>query len=185
MNTADDVRCDIEVATDEPDYAAVNTLWLALLKLTNLQSGASEKARMAALVRQIPANEAREIVSHPAVDALLNLDPPLGTVLVNSHERTDPERTQRALREIRANRVGDPTSALLSLGRLLKDIRNTREHGFKTRRGARDAAILGAARNILEAICRSTLAHATAPSPPLDGGRPRGEGPDETASKFR
>lgn len=159
MTTLDDMRGDIEASANEPDYVAVNTLWLALLKLANTQSGLKEKARMVALVQQIPANEAKAIVNLPAVDTLLNLDPPLETVLVSQYERNDPEGTQRVIEVVRANRTSHPTTALSNLGSLLKRIRDKREHGFKTRHGPRDYVILGATRSILEALCRSALAH--------------------------
>jgi hypothetical protein len=89
MATIDDVRGDLEASATESDYAAVNTLWLALLKLANTQTGSNKKGRMVALVRYIPVDEARAIVNHPAVDTLLNLDPPLETIL-SQHEQGDP-----------------------------------------------------------------------------------------------
>lgn len=150
MTTIEDVWGDVEASANESGYAAVNTLWLALLKLANTQPGSTEKDRMVALVRQIPANEASEIVNLPAVDALLSLDPPLESVLASRYERNDPQGAQRAIDAIRVNRMSAPRTALLSLGPLLKRIRDKREHGFKTRHGPRDSVILGATRSILD-----------------------------------
>lgn len=53
MDPLEDVRLDIESAAAESDYVAVNTLWLALLKLANLEDGPQELARMVALVDRI------------------------------------------------------------------------------------------------------------------------------------
>src|SRR5215210_6617478 len=154
MANVDDIRGDIDASASETNYVAVNTLWLALLKLANTQSGSNERDRMVALVRRIPVDEARAIVDHPAVDTLLDLHPPLETML-SKHERGDPRRAQQNIESVRANRESDPVEALLSLGFLLKRIRDKREHGFKTRRGDRDAVILGASRTVLDHLCHS------------------------------
>ena len=161
MTTADDVREDIEAADNESDYTAVNTLWLALLKLANGEAGSTEEARMKALVLRIPAEEVKAIVNFPAVDTLLDLEPPLESVSVNKHERSDSKRAREEIAAIKAHRIDNPTLALIKLGSLLKRIRNKREHAFKRRQDERDANILGAARIILDALCRSAFAHAT------------------------
>jgi hypothetical protein len=158
MRTVDDVRGDLAASTNESDYTAVNTLWLALLKLANTQPGATERDRMVTLVRHVPVDEARAIVNLPSVDALLDLDPPLEMVLTQ-YERGDPVRVQRNIESIRQNRESNPTIALLDLGFVLKRIRDKREHGFKTRYGKRDLLILGAARTVLGLLCRTSLSH--------------------------
>lgn len=159
MKTVDEIRDDVEASARESDYVAVNTLWVALLRLANEQPGRTEKDRMCALVRRIPAGEAEAIVTDPAVDELLGIDPPLETVLVSPHERNDTENARKTIEAVRLDRTNDPTSALMNLGSLLKRIRNKREHGFKTRHRPRDLTILKEARNILDILCRSALAH--------------------------
>src|SRR5207248_2820366 len=54
MDSIADVRVDLEAAASESDYTAVNTLWLALLKLANMEQGKSELVRMVTLVGRIP-----------------------------------------------------------------------------------------------------------------------------------
>ena len=120
MSIADNVGGDLEASANESDYAAVNTLWLALLKLANMQPGSNEKARMVALFQQMPVNEVRAIVNHPAVDTLLDLDPPLETMLANPYEQNDAEGAQKAINTVRVNRTSNPTAALSGLGWLLK-----------------------------------------------------------------
>jgi hypothetical protein len=56
--------------------------------------------------------------------------------------------------------VGD---AMVSLGDVLRRIRNKRAHGFKCRGVERDGVILGAARGLLVALCEETLALSEVP----------------------
>ena len=148
------IRRDIEEADQSSDYVAVDLLWVALLKRANEMLGTKEHKRMLALVNTIPLEKQREILHHPAVDSLLNLDPPLESVLANPHEHLDPEKTAEALIKVRTFRDSNPSLALSKLGEILKRIRNKRAHGFKTPKGNRDSQILGAARQILRELCR-------------------------------
>jgi hypothetical protein len=138
MDPINDVRSDLEAAASESDYAAVNTLWLALLKLANLEDGKSELARMDTLVGHIPEDTVRAIVNDPAADALLNLDPPLETVISHPREKLETAKITAALEKVRSERAAALREALAGLGFVLKAIRNKREHGFKTRAGYRD-----------------------------------------------
>ena len=88
MNTLDTVRHEIGEATSQSDYTAVNTLWLALVKLANLEDQEKEKLRLEALVERIPVDVIRTIVEADDTDALLSLEPPLETVLSHRHEET-------------------------------------------------------------------------------------------------
>lgn len=148
-----DVDLDLKASASEPDYTAVNTLWLALLKLANLEKGKSERARMVTLVNRIPEANVRAILSAEAVDWLLNLEPPLETITSSPHEELRTNKVSEALKKLRDLRISSPKAALVSLGILLKEIRNKREHGFKTRVGPRDIEILRAARSILDKLC--------------------------------
>jgi hypothetical protein len=51
--------------------------------------------------------------------------------------------------EDRRVRSNSPSEALVALADVLKQIRNKRVHGFKTRKGVRDGVISGAARPLL------------------------------------
>jgi len=126
----EDVQSDVEGAIGEPDYTAVNTLWLGLLKLANEHEGRTEKLRMEALTQRIPEPTVREIMEHAAIDLLLDLDPPLETVLSHPHERLNDTEVREVLGQIRDRRAGSPREALSKLGVVLKTIRNKREHGF-------------------------------------------------------
>jgi hypothetical protein len=139
------------------DYEAVNAFWLVLLKSANQMPGSNEHERMLALVKKFPIDSANELLSCTAVDALINLSPPLEKILASSHERLYKKETQQAIEVIRSKRNTDPLAALISLGEILKRIRNKREHGFKTPDGPRDSEILSASRAILENMCAIAL----------------------------
>ena len=157
MHPFDDPHSDIEAAASESDYAAVNTLWLALLKLANLESGQKEHTRISALLDRIPEDAIRAIVDSPAVDSLLKLHPPLETVVSHPHERLETAEVKAALEKVRVSRSSAPREAMTALGIVLKKIRNKREHGFKTRLGLRDSEILGPARQLLDNLCRAAV----------------------------
>jgi hypothetical protein len=153
----EDVRSDLAAAASEADYTAVNTLWLALLKLANLEDGKSESDRMDALVRRIPEKAIQDIVNAPAVDAILNLDPLLETVVSHPREKLETIKVRAALKMVHAQRTTAPREALMKLGVVLKAIRNKREHGFKTRAGPRDREILRPARQLLLKLCQAAF----------------------------
>ena len=157
MEMLDDIRSDLKADGRESDYTAVNTLWLALLKLANLENGKSELARMDTLVGRIPEKIVRAIVNDPAVDALLNLNPPLETIISHQHELLETVKVTNALEKVRAQRAALPREGLAALGFVLKVIRNKREHGFKTRDGSRDTEILHSARQLLANLCQAAF----------------------------
>jgi hypothetical protein len=148
-----DIRTDLKAAERLSDYEAAEVLWVALVKAATRMSGGSEHGRMLELVSRMPVARVREVLHLPGVESLLNLDPPIETVLSDPHERLYPEDTRRAIDRIGEQRDSNPAEALVSLGEILKRIRNKRAHGFKTRRGPRDREILGAARQILLRLC--------------------------------
>ena len=148
---------EIQSAESMADYEAVDVLWVALLKLANRMRGTNEHRRMLALVGAFEVEIVRSILGLRAVDNLLDLDPPLETVLTDPHERLEKAAAERSLKTVRQYRTTDPPAALLAMGEILKRIRNKRAHGFKTRNGPRDREILGAARSILTALCRAAL----------------------------
>jgi hypothetical protein len=177
MDPIADVRLHLESAGRESDYTAVNTLWLALLKLANLEEGKSELARMTTLVSRIPVETVASIVNDPAVDALLNLDPPLETVASHARERLETTEVVAALDNVRSVRAVASREALAELGFVLKAIRNKREHGFKTQAGSRDTEILRPARQLLRRLSQAALEarDSVEPSAAPDPGRDPGE----------
>ncbi len=147
---------DIKAAVHLSDYEAVDVLWVTLLKMANIMPGSSEYKRMTNLIQAIPEVKIKALLLRPPVQQLLDLDPPLETVLSDPQERLDPEAAASAVRTINACRETNPRKSILALGEILKRIRNKRAHGFKTREGPRDAEILGAARVILDDLCRAS-----------------------------
>jgi hypothetical protein len=86
------------------------------------------------------------------VDNLLDLEPPLETLLSARHERLNAARTAEELELIRRHREDDPKLALYKLTEVLKRVRNRRAHGFKTPEGPRDNEILGSALGLVRLI---------------------------------
>lgn len=154
----EDIWADLQAVMQLSDYEAVEVLWVALVKAANRMRGPSEHRRMLALVSRMSVDEISKLLSRKEVDALINLDPPLETALADPHERLYAVETKEALEVIQASREKDQMRALQSLGEILKRIRNKRAHGFKARKGPRDAEILGAARPLLADLCRLALA---------------------------
>ena len=144
---------DMIKAVTLSDYEAVEVFWVALVKFSNLLPENSEHKRMLHLVSQLSTDALNYIISNPAIDELLMLEPPLENILVNAHERLSPEKTKQAISNFYAYRENNPIESILSLGEILKRIRNKRAHGFKTRSGPRDQIILRTSRNILQRMC--------------------------------
>ncbi len=144
---------DIGSASDLSDYEATEVLWVALVKLGNLMAEGNEHRRMLSLVRRMPAHELQELLGSSGVADLINVDPPLETILSSPHERLNAPSTARAIETIRSSGNNNPHEAAVALGEILKRVRNKRAHGFKTRSGPRDQEILRAARQILAGMC--------------------------------
>jgi len=105
------------------------------------------------LVTCISLESINNIVLSHAVSDLIQLDPPLETVLASPHERLYPNKIKSSISNFIIFRESDPRIALIHLGDILKIIRNKRAHGFKTRNGHRDKEILAATHAILQMLC--------------------------------
>jgi len=146
-----------------PPYRAVNGLWVCLVKLANLLPRVGEEhEQIASLLRGFSREEACVVVSDEGVDALLNLQPPLETVLADDGERLYPLPAARELGRVRERRTSDPKAALAALFQILQRIRDKREHGFKTPEGSRDDQILNAAASVLNRLIGVAVARAWA-----------------------
>ena len=159
-----DPLSQVKVASDElarsyelSDYEAVDVAWIAMVKAANTRHEPNEHKRLVAVLDHVNVTVAREILLPPGVDALLNLQPPLETILTSPHERLDAERTKREMGEIRQSREGDPNGSLRALANIMKRIRNRRAHGFKTPYAPRDQEILGAAASVMRAMAKATI----------------------------
>ncbi len=135
-----------------PVYEAFDVAWVAVIKIANLLPGDSEHRRLVRLLDKLPEDSIRSVLQKNEVDTLLNLEPPLETIISSQHERLDAERTARELEDVKLYRTEDPRVALRSLAEILKRIRNRRAHGFKTPDGPRDAEILGSGLWVLRFI---------------------------------
>jgi hypothetical protein len=147
------IREDIKVSEQLSDYDAFDILWKALVKVANEMEGKTEFKRMKALIKRIPDEDIMELLTHPAINILLTLDPPIETTLVNKNERLETAEASREAKIIKNLRKSNPREALKSLGSMLKRIRNKVFHGFKSRGNARNKKILGAARPLLLKLC--------------------------------
>jgi hypothetical protein len=130
-------RSEIRRSYGLSPYEAVDVAWVSIIKLSNLLPDTSEHKRLLSLLERLPSDSVSEILQLPAIDTLLNLHPPLESVLSVPHERLDAERTAKELAAVRANRHTSPEVALQNLAEVLKRIRNRRAHGFKTSEGPR------------------------------------------------
>lgn len=146
------IRAELARSRSLHPYEAVDVAWVAVVKTANLLPGNSEHDRMLALLDRLPENHLRPILQRQSVDTLLDLDPPLESILTAKHERVNAPRTATELAIVRAKRGSDPKQALRSLADVLKRVRNRRAHGFKTPEGARDKEILEASADILQTL---------------------------------
>jgi len=133
-------------------YEAFDVAWIAVIKIANLLPGANEHARVKELLNRMPEDSVRHVLQRQEVNTLLELEPPLETILSSPHERLNAERTAIELETVNLHREDDPKLALLSVAEVLKRVRNRRAHGFKTPDGPRDSQILGSALGILRLI---------------------------------
>jgi hypothetical protein len=146
------IRAELLRCSNLPAYEAVDVAWVAVVKIANLLPGNSEHYRMVALLDRLPENCLRQVLQRSAVDALLNLDPLLESLLTANHERLNASRTAGELAVVRARRENDPKEALRKLADVLKRVRNRRAHGFKTPDGPRDKEILETSADILQTL---------------------------------
>lgn len=159
-----DPLSQVKVASDEltrsyelSDYEAVDVAWVAMVKAANTRPEPKEHMRLVAVLDLVNATIAREILLHPGVDVLLNLQPPLEVLLISPHERLNAERTKREMSEIRQSRESDPNGSLRTLADIMKRIRNRRAHGFKTPYDSRDQEIFAAAAPVMRAMAKATI----------------------------
>jgi hypothetical protein len=168
MEQLEAVRAELARSSDLPAYEALDVVWVAVIKVANLLSGDSEHRRLIALLNRLPEDSIRPVLQQKGVDVLLNLDPPLESVLTSPpHERLAADRTVRELAVVREKRGKEPREALRNLTEVLKRVRNRRAHGFKTPDDPRDLEILRASADILRNIGETAI-HALRLDPPTE-----------------
>ena len=157
MSSTAKLHEELAIADGESDYVAVELLWNILVKAAHSQKGGKEFRRIQLVIRSLKLAQTAELMKHPAIDVLLDLNPPLETVLVDPNEWLQTKQASKELATIRASRFADPAKAMDQLMFVLKRIRNKRVHGFKSPKGQRDAEILGAARPLLSVLCHALI----------------------------
>jgi hypothetical protein len=148
---------DLNRSLSLSDYEAVDVVWVAIIRIANLEDSQNEHKRLLKLLNKLPSTQITDLLNSPSVDAILSLDPPLESIRSFVHERLDVQRTSQELAAVRVMRNSDPRAALSSLAEILKRIRNRRAHGFKTPSGSRDQVILGATADILRSVCKLAI----------------------------
>lgn len=108
MTAIAEIREEVDGTKNLPDYEAVDVLWVALLKVANKHMGKGEYERLKSLVASLPEGQVAAILNSGPANALLDLDPPLETILADQHERLDPEKTANAICQVREKRNADP-----------------------------------------------------------------------------
>lgn len=170
------ISLEAEEAAGLSPYRAVNGLWVCLVKLANcLPTVGEEHEQVLSLLRKLSRDQASAICGCRGVDALLQLSPPLETVLADERERIQPLGAARELAQVRERLAGDPKAALAALFEIVQRIRDKREHGFKTPDGPRDKEILSAATEILTKMVHATISEmGTRQVPSVQTGDHRG-----------
>ncbi len=157
MSLRSNLAEELAIADEQSDYVAVELLWNVLVKAAHSHNDCEEYKRIQSLLAGINTAEVAHLMNHTAIDALLQLKPPLETILVDSNEQLKIKQAAEELKTIEANRFRNPRKALDSLFFVLKRIRNKRVHGFKSPNGPRDGEILGAARPLVSALCHALI----------------------------
>jgi len=157
MSLTKNLLREVSATDSESDYIAVELLWNVLVKAAHAKDEQCEFKRLLLLIADLnPAQVAAWMHDH-SVNILLDLQPPLETVLADRNERIQPSNAVAEIATIRTTRVAEPRKAAVALLSVLKRIRNKRIHGFKTPDGLRDVEILGASRSLLRALCHSLI----------------------------
>jgi len=158
--TIEQIGAEVRRAEVLPFYEAVSELWVCLVKFANvLPTAGEEHEQVCALLRKFDRETARNLMANGAVDRLLDLDPPLETVLAHPRERLQLQQAARELERIRMRRASDAKGALMAVLEILQRVRDKKMHGFKTPKGPRDQEILEPASSLLLELCRAASEH--------------------------
>jgi len=133
-----------------PHKEAFDRCWICLVRLANLLTQESEHKRLIALVDIMPISSASSVLNDPAVNELIDLQPPLENVLTSPHEGLAKDKVAQLVQQVKPSRENSPKEALEALSEILERIRNKRAHGFKTPDGPRDLEILSASTKIVQ-----------------------------------
>src|SRR5437867_2886104 len=116
----DEIDAEARQAGVLPPYQATNGLWVCLVKLANLLPTVGvEHEQVASLLRRLTREQAALVVTDAGVDQLLDIQPPLETILADQRERLHPLPVARELARVRDRRTRDPKTALAALFEVL------------------------------------------------------------------
>lgn len=101
----------------------MDVLWASFLKIANKHEGKGGIRENEASCKQFPEAQLTAILNSDPANALLDLDPPLETILADQHERLEPDETANAIRQVREKRNDDPRTAMLAYVQILKAAR--------------------------------------------------------------
>ena len=152
------IRRELSAASVPDHYAGFEQAYVCLVKLALDEPESEEFARIKGMADKLPDFQVSGVLGLPQVDDLLDISPPLETILSHEKEELRSIETAEAIATVRTSRRSKPRKALRSLLFILKNIRNKREHGFKSPEGPRDREILSAARPIVVAIAEGCIA---------------------------
>jgi hypothetical protein len=146
------VSAELERLEQVDPFTGFAEAWVLLLQLALTETRAEDFERVTDLLRRLPERDVRELLHSSHLNALLNMKPPLETVIVSAHERMATIEVREASKNVALKRDRAPRKAMNSAATILRVIRNKREHGFKSRSRPRDMEVLGAATPFLLAI---------------------------------
>ena len=153
----DQIQRELAAASQLDPYNRFEQAYVCLVKLALGEPEADEFARNERMACRLLESEMSRIIELPQVDELLDPEPPLETILFHEKEELRSIETKEAITTIRAKRHSNSRKALRSLLFILKNIRNKRDHGFKSVDGPTDQAILKPAQSIAVALAESCL----------------------------
>ncbi len=152
--TKEQIQSDIESSLPLPGNEAVDILWKALTKAADLMKNTDESKRNCQIASNLEGKlseeEIKRLLKHVSIDALVFLDPPLETILVDPEGTSVEDSTMRAIGKLRSSRNSDPEEAFINLLVVLEKIH---AHGFKTESESYNKEILSLTRKILYLFC--------------------------------
>src|SRR5688572_2019048 len=78
-------------------YNRFTQLWHLLLKISMDEPSKEEFKRVMSFISQLSKGSIFRVLANPGIDQLINLDPPLETILAHQHERLDFQNAQRSI----------------------------------------------------------------------------------------
>jgi hypothetical protein len=148
--------------------------WRILLQLALPERDHEESARVRSLLRRLPETAVVKLMALKEVRELVTLWPPVGSIKSHRHEELR-RSVIAAVDRLAILRDGSPRDQLDDLYKVLRQIRNCYEHGFKLHKNPRDAQIMILASRIVKELveqCRGVERAEHRPETNVGIGRP-------------